>query len=101
MQIRTLSPERKQLRNFSESWARCRNGRQKSSNVKFEDHHIAVGHDVRLSFHAVQALFPSCRNGTALHQILVSDGFRLDEATFEVRMNDACGFRCGIADRDG
>jgi hypothetical protein len=52
-------------------------------NVKFKQQHIAVLHDVFLAFHGVKAFFAGCADGTAFNEIVVSDGFGVDEAAFE------------------
>src|SRR5579863_6078495 len=74
---------------------------QTRSNVELEEHHVAVLDDVFLAFHAVQAFFAGGRHGTAFHEIVVGDGFGLDKPALEVTVDDAGGFRGGVAGVDG
>ena len=61
----------------------------RASDVETKVHHVALSHDVLLSFEAKSpGLF---RTGLALvrHKILVADDFGADEAVLEIRMDDA------------
>ena len=55
-----------------------------SSDVELEEKHVPILDDVFLSFHAVEPPFPSRGDGTALHEIVIRHGFRLDKAPLAI-----------------
>src|SRR5674476_1019647 len=67
-------------------------------HVELEQQHVAVFHDVFLAFHPVEAFFARGGDGTEFHQIVVGDGFGLDEAAFKIGMNHARRLGRGVAD---
>src|SRR5438093_8762243 len=66
------------------------------SHVKLEQYYIPVLHDVFFALDAVVAFLSRVSDGTAFHEILPMNGFRLDEAALEVGVDFAGGFRRGI-----
>ena len=53
-------------------------------HVELEEQHVAVGHDVFLTFHAVEPLFPGGGDGAAAHEVVVRHRLRFDETPLEV-----------------
>src|SRR4051812_48033962 len=63
-----------------------------TSDVEAEQQHVAVLHDIVLAFgpHLASVLGPGF--AAELHEIVVGDGLRADEASLEVRVDLARGF---------
>src|ERR1041385_703519 len=72
-------------------------------HIKLKQQHVAVLDHVFLAFHAVEALFAGGGDRAAVHQVVVGDGFGLDEAALEIAVNDAGGLwrRVAGVDRPG
>ena len=71
--------------------------KRNTSDVEPELHDVAVVHDVFLALHAHLA-----RGLGGLHraggvEVVERDDFGLDEALFEVRVDDARSLGCGVA----
>jgi len=71
------------------SWAERR--ARPRSDVELEEQHVAVGDDVLLALHPVEPLLARGRHRSARDQVVVCDGFGLDEPAFEVGVDDAGG----------
>ena len=70
-----------------------------SSDVETKLDHVAVLHDVILSFDSQFAGFARLGEGAERDEIVEVDGFRGDEAALEIGMDHACGGRCLVAAR--
>src|SRR5687767_6823802 len=64
------------------------------SGVESEQRHVAVREHVIFSLETVFADFARCRGAAEPRQIRVADHFRLDEALFEIRMDDTGRLGC-------
>src|SRR5437870_11764830 len=65
--------------------------RQPASDIEAEESDIPILHDVVASFEPDLPAFPCRRVGSRRDQVIVSDDLRLDEATFDVAVDDAGG----------
>ena len=72
-----------------------------SLNVKQEHQHITVLHNVLFAFRAHLAGVFGALLAFASDEIVISNGFRADEAFFEIGVNHACGLRRFGAALDG
>src|SRR5947208_2603880 len=70
---------------------------KRTSDIEFKQDHIAILHDIFLAFHAIEALFASGSNRTALHQMFVSHSLRFDESAFEIAVNHSSRLGRGVA----
>src|SRR5690606_18734886 len=70
------------------------------SHVEPELDHIAVVHDVLLALHADLACRAGIGHGAGSHEVVVGHDLGLDEATLEVRVDDARRLRRRRALRD-
>src|SRR5262249_42627895 len=66
-------------------------------DIKFEQQHVTIAHDVIAAFNAVMAGLARVADGTALRQVLPAHGLRLDESAFEIGVNRPGSPRGGVA----
>ena len=70
--------------------------RRSESYVEAEVADVAVDHDVVLAFHADLARGLGGCHGTRVDEVVEGDDFGLDEAAFEVGVDDAGGLGGGV-----
>ena len=70
---------------------------QQKLHVEAEFDNIAFLHDVVFAFHADFAGGAAVVDGAVFHEVVVGDDFGLNEAFFEVTVNNASGLGCGIS----
>ena len=77
--------------------------RRKELVVEAELHDVAIGHDVFLALNASLALGASLSDGARLDEVVEADDLSLDEALFEVSVDDAGSLRRlgALRDRPG
>src|SRR5699024_4986439 len=66
-------------------------------HVEAKLHHVPVAHHVLLALHAYLTARLGLRHGPSVHQLVEGDDLGLDEAAFEVGVDDAGGLRGGGA----
>ena len=98
-QIRTIPPSR--LRRATSLYTREALQGISNSNIKSDICHIAVSHDIFLTFAAEQALFLGDSHGAAGLKILESYDFGTDETALKVGMDLSGRLRCLGATGDG